>query len=216
MLQTAGPQGKALVAADGFRRPLRRCGPAPHTAEMIHINLPDWIAEVVDFERVYPDTEARMRVALELARQNVLRVHGGPFGAAVFERESGRLVSVGVNRVVPLNNSVLHAEIVAFMMAEEKVGSYTLSADHLPAHEIATSCEPCAMCLGAAQWAGVKRIVCAATRQDAAELNFDEGPVFPESHAYLRARGIEIVEEVLRDEAREIFQLYRETGGPIY
>ena len=157
-----------------------------------------------------------MRLAIELARQNVLHDRGGPFGAAIFECETGRLVGVGVNRVVPLNNSVLHAEIVAFMEAEARLGSYTLAAEGMPEHEIVTSCEPCAMCLGAALWAGVRRIVCGASRHDAAELRFDEGPVFPQSHAYLEARGVEIVQDVLREEALEVFQLYRQQGGTIY
>ena len=47
-------------------------------------------------------------------------------------------------------------------------------------------------------------------------LDFEEGPVFPESHAYLDARGIEIVRGVLRDEARGVLELYRSGGGPIY
>jgi len=183
---------------------------------VIMIDLPDWIGDVVDFDRRYGSHEERMRLAIELARNNVVRDRGGPFGAAVFESESGRVVGVGVNRVVPLNNSVLHAEIVAFMEAEARVGSYTLAGDHLPAHDLVTSCEPCAMCLGASLWAGVRRIVCGATRTDAAELRFDEGPVFPQSHAYLEARGVEFMLEVLRDEARDVFRLYREQGGPIY
>lgn len=183
---------------------------------MIRIDLPDWISDVADFERSYATREDRMRLAIELARQNVLRDRGGPFGAAVFESESGRLVGVGVNRVVPLNNSVLHAEMVAFMEAEARVRSYSLSANGLPAHEVVTTCDPCAMCLGASLWSGVKAVVCGATREDAAALNFDEGPVFPQSFEYLAARGIEIVQEVLREEARAVFQLYRDQGGPIY
>ena len=183
---------------------------------MIRIDLPDWISEVADFNRTYASREDRMRLAIALARENVLRDRGGPFGAAVFECESGRLVSVGVNRVVPLNNSVLHAEMVAFMEAEARVGSYTLSRDGLPAHEVVTSCEPCAMCLGAALWAGVRRIVCGATRHDAARLRFDEGPVFRQSHEYMEARGVEIVQEVLRAEACDVFTLYLAQGGPIY
>lgn len=182
---------------------------------MIRIDLPDWIADVADFDKKYASREDRMRLAIALARENVMR-DGGPFGAAVFESESGRLVGVGVNRVVPLNNSVLHAEMVAFMEAEARVGSFTLAADGMPAHEVVTTCEPCAMCLGASLWAGVKHIICGATRQDAAQLRFDEGPVFPESHAYLRARGIEIVHGLLREEACAVFKLYLDRGGPIY
>ena len=185
-------------------------------APMIRIALPDWTTELVEYGRPYATMEDRMRLAIELARHNVERTEGGPFGAAVFEQDSGRLVGVGVNLVVPLNNSVLHAETVAFMDAEARLHSYTLAAAGMPAHEIVTSCEPCAMCLGAALWAGVRRIVYGATREDAAELQFDEGPVFPQSYEYLAARGVGIVPELLRAEARAIFLLYRDRHGPIY
>src|SRR3546814_19963070 len=53
-------------------------------------------------------------------------------------------------------------------------------SDGMPRHELFSSCEPCAMCLGATLWSGVTRLVFAATRDDATRLNFDEGPVFPE------------------------------------
>ena len=62
-----------------------------------------------------------MRLAIELARQNVLRGTGGPFGAAIFERSTGALLSVGVNSVVRLNNSTLHGEMVAIMMAQHRI-----------------------------------------------------------------------------------------------
>ena len=183
---------------------------------MIRVELPSWIGDVAHYGRAYRSPEERMRLAIDLARNNVVRTGGGPFGAAVFEEASGRLVGVGVNLVVPLNNSVLHAEIVAFMDAEARAQSYTLAAEGMPAHEIVTSCEPCAMCLGATLWAGVTRIVYGATRDDAAQLRFDEGPVFPQSYEYLEARGITIVPEVLRAEACAVFKLYRDRQGPIY
>jgi tRNA(Arg) A34 adenosine deaminase TadA len=182
---------------------------------VIAINLPEWINDIARYGAVFNSIEDRMRLCVALARENVMQ-GGGPFGAAVFERDSGRLVGVGVNLVVPLNNSVLHAEIVAFMDAEARVQSYSLKADRLPAHEVVTTCEPCAMCLGASLWAGVQRIVYGATREDASALQFDEGPVFPQSYEYLKARGIEIVPEILRAESRRIFKLYRDNQGPIY
>jgi len=138
------------------------------------------------------------------------------FGAAVFERGTGRLVAVGVNSVVRLRSSVLHGEMMAFILAQERTGSFSLAAPGLPAHELATSCEPCAMCLGATLWSGVKRLVFAAHREDAEDLGFDEGPVFAASYQYLRERGIEIVGGLLREEARAVFTLYRSRGGLIY
>jgi tRNA(Arg) A34 adenosine deaminase TadA len=157
-----------------------------------------------------------MALAITLARENVERDTGGPFGAAVFEMAGGALVAVGVNSVIRLNNSTLHAEMVAFMMAQRRVGSFTLQAAGMPAHELVTSCEPCAMCLGATLWSGVRRVVYGALREDASRLNFDEGPVFPESYRYLEQRGIEIVRGVRRDEARAVLDRYRETRGRIY
>ena len=193
------------------------CCPAPRLVlPKIEIALPDWVAAVIDFSRVYPDPEDRMRLAILLSRENILRETGGPFGAAIFESDSGRLVSVGVNLVVPLRNSSLHAEIVAFMMAQARLGSFTLSAEGLPAHELVTSCDPCAMCLGATLWAGVRKVTCGASRDDAGEIFFDEGPVFPESFDYLESRGIEVVHGVLRDEAREVLALYAQRSGTIY
>jgi tRNA(Arg) A34 adenosine deaminase TadA len=183
---------------------------------MIEIALPRWVNEIAQYGERFASLEDRMRLCIELARNNVLQNTGGPFGAAVFEQESGRLAGVGVNLVVGLNNSVLHAEMVAFMDAESRLQSYSLKADGLPTHELVTSCEPCAMCLGASLWAGVQRIVYAATREDASALQFDEGPVFPQSYDYLKARGIEIVPEILRAEGRAVFELYRNNRGPIY
>jgi tRNA(Arg) A34 adenosine deaminase TadA len=183
---------------------------------VIQINLPSWVDEVVARRTAFPDDESRMRLAIDLSRENVTRKSGGPFGAAIFERETGALVGVGVNSVTRLNNCVLHGEMVAFMMAQARLGNFSLGAPGMPAHELVTSCEPCAMCLGAILWSGVTRVVCGAAREDATRLRFEEGPVFPESYRYLEERGIEIVHGVLRAEARGVMELYRAEGGPIY
>lgn len=182
----------------------------------ITFHLPDWIDEVVDRDRPYRTDEERIGLAIALARENVLRETGGPFGAAVFESESGRLVAAGVNVVAPEGISVLHAEITALIAAHQARRSHSLRAPGLPAHDLATSCAPCAMCLGATLWSGVQRLLIAASRDDAVELGFDEGPVFPESYAYLEQRGVRIVHDLQRAEARSVFELYRERGGVIY
>ncbi len=187
---------------------------SPHP--IVHVEYPDWVDSVVDWNRAYGSDQERMRVAIDVARANVERSTGGPFGAAIFESKSGRLVAVGMNSVVRLNNCVLHGETMAFMMAQQSVGSFTLNSAQLPAHELYSSCEPCAMCLGATLWSGVRRLVYGASREDAALLNFDEGPVFPESYHYLEKRGIAIVRNILRSEARAVLELYRASSGKIY
>jgi len=188
----------------------------PDLSLAVHVDYPAWVADVVAWETRYRTDEERMRLAIALSRENVEHGTGGPFGAAIFERESGRLVAVGMNSVVRLHNCTLHGEMVAFMMAQRRLGSFTLNAPHLPAHELVTSCEPCAMCLGATLWSGVKRVVYGAGREDASRLNFEEGPVFPQSYTYLQERGVAITRGVLRQEAAAVLELYRRQGGQIY
>jgi tRNA(Arg) A34 adenosine deaminase TadA len=184
--------------------------------EILAIGAPRWVAELVDWDRAYEGDVERMRLAIALARENVARDLGGPFGAVIFERERGRVVAAGVNSVTRLASSTLHAEVLAIMLAQHRVRSFTLAVAEGPRYELVTSCEPCAMCLGATFWSGVRRLVCGAAREDALAVGFDEGPVYPESYQYLQTRGIAVTREVLRPEAREVLELYRRQGGPIY
>jgi tRNA(Arg) A34 adenosine deaminase TadA len=180
------------------------------------IGPPEWLTDVVDWRAPYGSNEDRMRVVVELARQNVLRGGGGPFGAGVFESNGGRLIAAGVNSVTRLNNSVLHAETLAIMLAQARLGTYALGSAGSDSYVLVTSCEPCAMCLGATLWSGVRGLVCGAAKEDATALGFDEGPVFPESWAYLERRGVRVARGVLRDQAAAVLELYRATGGAIY
>lgn len=186
----------------------------PPTA--LRIALPEWVEGIVDWSARYPSDEERMRLVVELARQNVLRSTGGPFGAGVFESEGGRVVAVGVNCVERLNNAVLHAETFAIMLAQARLGTWALRGANGESYSLVTSCEPCAMCLGATLWSGVRSVVCGATREDATAVGFDEGPVFPESWAYLERRGIRATHGVLSAEAAAVLELYRARGGAIY
>lgn len=192
--------------------PYMRTKPQP----VVHLEYPDWVHSLVDWDRPYESDHDRMRLAIAVSRENVEKGTGGPFGSAIFEMETGRLVAVGMNSVVRLNNCILHGETFAFMMAQQVTGSFTLNSPTLPRHELHTSCEPCAMCLGATLWSGVRRVVYGATREDATILKFEEGPVFPESYKYLEDRGIEIVRQVLREEAKAVLELYRSKSGKIY
>jgi tRNA(Arg) A34 adenosine deaminase TadA len=166
-------------------------------------------------DQVFASTEAKVRFAIDLSRRNVEYRTGGPFGAAVFERASGRVVGVGVNLVEKSNCSLAHAEMVAIGLAQQAVGHYDLGADG-GVYELATSTEPCAMCLGAIPWSGLRRVICAAHGEDAAAIGFDEGAKPADWVGALRKRGIEVVRDVQRDEAQAVLKEYAKTGGLIY
>jgi tRNA(Arg) A34 adenosine deaminase TadA len=156
-----------------------------------------------------------MGFVLELARDNVA-AGGGPFAAAVFEQESGRLLAAGANRVVANHCSSAHAEIVALSLAQARLGNHDLGAAGLPACELVTSAEPCLMCLGAVLWSGVRRLVCAARGEDVVALGFDEGPRPANWIAEIEVRGIAVTTDVMREGACAILRAYRDNGGPIY
>ncbi len=182
----------------------------------IEIRLPEWTGPLVA-ERGggLTTVESRMRFVIELSRMNVERRTGGPFGAAVFEVGSGRIVGVGVNCVEASNCSIAHAEMLAISMAQQAVGRYDLG-EGKTRYELVTSTEPCAMCLGAIPWSGVRRVVCAAHGEDAGEIGFDEGAKPADWVGELRKRGIDVIRDVLRDEARAVLRQYAQTGGLIY
>jgi tRNA(Arg) A34 adenosine deaminase TadA len=144
------------------------------------------------------------------------RKAGGPFAAAVFESATGRLVAAGVNLVTALNSSIAHAEIVAIMLAQQSAGIYDLGGPGMPPLELVASSEPCAMCLGALAWSGVRRLVCGAAEEDAASIGFDEGAKPSAWEREFGSRGIEVVRGVCREEAAAVLRQYAEQGGVIY
>ncbi|QSB13653.1 nucleoside deaminase [Natronosporangium hydrolyticum] len=92
---------------------------------------------------------------------------GGPFAALVVQGE--QVLGRGVNRVTADNDPTAHAEVVAIRDACRRLGDFRLDGCVL-----VSSCEPCPMCLGAALWAHLDRIVYAADRHDAAASGFDD------------------------------------------
>ena len=177
--------------------------------------LPAWLETHESSWSPTTNLEKQTQYVINLAEKNVRDETGGPFAAAIFEIESGQLISTGLNLVVANNNSMLHAEVVAIMRAENRLGRYSLN-DNKQSLRLVSSCEPCAMCLGAIFWSGLKRVASAAERQDAESCGFDEGPVFDATYQYLNTHGIEFIHGILREDAQTVFKLYLETQGDIY
>jgi tRNA(Arg) A34 adenosine deaminase TadA len=179
------------------------------------VALPDWTAAFLQSQpATYPTIEDRMRLAIELSRLNVEHHTGGPFGAAVFDNQNGKLISVGVNVVVASRCSLAHAEMTAIALAQR------ILATHNPASkgefQLVSSCQPCAMCLGAIGWSGMKSLVCGARGEDAEAVGFDEGAKPADWVKKLQPRGIEVTLDVLRAEAKAVLDAYKSADGIIY
>jgi tRNA(Arg) A34 adenosine deaminase TadA len=180
----------------------------------LQLTLPPWIGEVADAQRRYVSDEERMGLAIELSRQNVARGSGGPFGAAVFEADSGRLMAVGVNRVLPQSCSLAHAETMALMLAQQRAGQPRLNQTG-GRYVLASSAQPCCQCYGALVWAGIDALLIGARAEDVEALaHFDEGPLPDDWIGELTRRRIAVRRDILRDSARTVLAAYGAGGAP--
>ncbi|QWT20318.1 nucleoside deaminase [Bacillus sp. NP157] len=178
----------------------------------VHLTLPAWVHDAVDASVAYAGDEAKVGLAIALSAQNVDAETGGPFGAVVFDGND-RIVAVGVNRVVPQSCSVAHAEMMAYMLAQQRLQRFRLNEDG-SAFTLATSSQPCCQCYGATVWAGIDTLLIGARASDVEELTpFDEGPLPADWVGELERRGIAVRRDILRDDARTVLRHYGEIGA---
>lgn len=143
-----------------------------------------------------------LRRAIELSRLGMDGDCGGPFGAVIVR--DGAVLAEGSNQVTSDNDPTAHAEVVAIRRACASVGDFSLAGAVLY-----TSCEPCPMCLAAAYWARVDRVVFAAHRDDAAAAGFDDAHIYRELALAPDQRTLPMV-ALLRDEANAVFAVWNE------
>lgn len=142
--------------------------------------------------------ETWLRRAIAMASQHMDANEGGPFGAVVVKGDS--VVADGWNQVTSTSDPTAHAEVVAIRRAASAMGTWNLSGCVLY-----SSCEPCPMCLAAAYWARVDRIVFAASRNDAAAIGFDDAFIYDQIPLPVSQRSIP-TEQALQAEAVEVFK----------
>ena len=143
--------------------------------------------------------------AIELSKLGMQSGNGGPFGCIVVQGDE--IVGEGNNMVTSSNDPTAHAEVVAIRNACEKLGTYQLTDC-----EIYTSCEPCPMCLGAIYWARPKRVVYANTREEAAEIEFDDEFIYNEINAKMGDRKIPFI-HFPHPLAKEVFDHWKQWEG---
>ena len=137
--------------------------------------------------------------AIELATENVAN-EGGPFGALIVR--DGKVLAEGQNRVTATLDPTAHAEVVAIRAACQAAKDFSLAGATLY-----TSCEPCPLCLSAALWARIDRIVFAADRNDAAAGGFDDRE-FYELFTRSRDEWDVTIEAIRPDNAAEPFDAW--------
>jgi len=139
-----------------------------------------------------------MKEAILLAEQHLHNKMGGPFGCVIVK--DGKIIGRGNNRVTGTNDPTAHAEIVAIREACKNLSSFQLTGCTLY-----TTCEPCPMCLGAIYWARPDRMFYGNSRQDAADIGFDDEYIYTEIKKPMIARKI-ICEQLMHEECIKTFE----------
>ncbi|RPI02232.1 MAG: nucleoside deaminase [Ignavibacteriae bacterium] len=141
-----------------------------------------------------------MREAIRLSLENVQSGKGGPFAAIVVK--NNKILARGTNQVTYTNDPTAHAEIGAIRDACKALGTFQLDGC-----ELYTSCEPCPMCLGAIYWARPERVFFGNSKQDAAEIDFDDSFIYEEITKSLENRKIPMI-QILHQEALAAFHAW--------
>lgn len=148
-----------------------------------------------------------LKIASELAIQNVKENKGGPFGAIIVKND--QIIATGCNCVSSTNDPTAHAEVTAIRNACEKLKSFQLTDC-----TIYSTCEPCPMCLGAIYWARPQRLVFASNKKDAAEIGFDDDFIYQEINLPIENRKI-FTSQIDIPEAQELFKLWKDKSDKV-
>ena len=134
---------------------------------------------------------------------------GGVFGAVVVY--GGKIVAEGMNRVVASHDPTWHAEMEAIRLA-----GITLQRFKLHDCTLYTAGEPCPMCMAAAYWAEIDKIVYSATVEDAYTYGqFDDRYIYKELSLPPEKRKI-LMQQMLREEAVVVWKQYQAKPDKIH
>ena len=149
-----------------------------------------------------------MKVAIELAEDNLKTNVGGPFGACIVK--DNKIIGKGSNHVLKNNDPTAHAEIIAIREACKNINSYDLSGCQLY-----TSCYPCPMCLSAIIWSNIKEVYYGNTKEDAANIGFRDDYIYEFIKNNNTDSFVLNLECINRDETIKVFEEYLKDDNKI-
>lgn len=138
-----------------------------------------------------------MKIALDEAYKGIRNGDGGPFGAVIVR--NGEVIGQGHNKVLADHDPTMHGEVAAIRNACSNIGTHSLNGCTLY-----TSAYPCPMCMSAALWAGIEKIVYGCTVNDTADIGFKDDDFY---EAIKSGEPIPL-ECDDRDECLELFKEY--------
>ena len=151
-----------------------------------------------------------MKLAIDKARETMNLNYGGPFGAAIIDKD-GNVVAVSSNSVLKDNDPTAHAEVNAIREACKKLNTYDLSDCVLYA-----TGHPCPMCLSAIIWANIKKVYYGCRPVDAEKIGFRDDFIYRFINNGLNEKEVLEILELDHDECVKLFDEYENGGKVIY
>lgn len=145
-----------------------------------------------------------MKLAVELSKKAYY-----PYGAIIVK--DNEIIGRSDTEVPVSKTAYSHAELRAIEDAMEHLGGH-LCAEGGKGCTIYSSCEPCAMCMGAILYTGIERLVYGATLEDSRECVNDILAHSKEVANICNNRKISIVSEFERDEAVKVLKNWKKNN----
>ena len=144
-----------------------------------------------------------MKIAKDLADNNLVTKDGGPFGACIVK--DGVIIGKGSNKVLLNNDPTAHAEVMAIRDACKNINSYDLKGC-----EIYTTCYPCPMCFSAIMWANIDKIYYGNTKEDAENIGFRDRFIYDTIDKISKGESIDLIlKSIDREETIKTFNEYK-------
>ena len=147
-----------------------------------------------------------IRKAAELSREAINHYDGGPFGCIIVK--NGQIIGRGWNHVMATNDPTAHAEVMAIRDACKN-----LDTPELVGCELYTSAEPCPMCMAAIYWACIDKVYYANTKEDSAQLGYEDCIIYDELAKGIGHRKINMV-HIPDEEAARVFSEWKLKNNP--
>lgn len=148
--------------------------------------------------------ENYMEQAINEAYEGINNNHGGPFGAVIVK--DGKVVGKGHNMVLISHDPTMHGEVAAIRDACNNLKTHNLAGATLY-----TTAYPCPMCMGAALWAGIGKIIYACNVNDTANIGFKD----EDFYEAISNGTVDVVNEN-REQGLELFSDYVKKNAERY
>lgn len=151
-----------------------------------------------------------MKLALERAKETMNKNIGGPFGAAIVNKE-GNVIAVNSNSVIRDNDPTAHAEVNTIREACKKLGTYNLEGCTLY-----TTAYPCPMCLSATIWSNIKNVYYGCNPKDAENIGFRDDYIYRFINNDCKEKDVLEINVLDREDCLELFNEYADKNKIIY